>query len=371
MPDNTLPSSTANRRDVVKSALGIGLAASVASPAFVRPARAQALAQAQGPTQEQGPALPAGSPILKTLPRSGEQVPAIGLGTFMTFDLLPGAARAHLQEVMRRACEGGARVFDTSPLYGASEVNVGAFKAALGLDQGMFIANKIWSTGEFLGDDSHARRSLEQSQLRLWREKIDALQCHSLVNVDVIVPLLRAWKKEGRIRHIGATHHEPAYFPLLADWVEKGDLDLVQVRYSILERRAEARVLPAAQAKGTAVLVNMPLEKGRLMRFVEGQPLPDFAGDFGARSWAQFFLKWVISHPAITCALPATSNPDHATDNMGALTGPLPDAAMRTRMLRHMESIPGFAELDKMPWYPGKRYPGLAGRALADLRARS
>jgi diketogulonate reductase-like aldo/keto reductase len=309
--------------------------------------------------------------IMKTIPRTGEQVPAIGLGTFQTFDLLPGMPRAHLQEVVKRAWDGGARVFDTSPLYGAAEVNVGAFKAALGLDQGMFITNKIWSTGDFLGDDSHARKSMEQSQLRLWREKIDAFQCHSLVNVDVIVPLLKAWKKEGRIRYVGATHHEPAYFPILADWVEKGDLDMVQVHYSILERRAEERVLPAAQAKGAAVLVNMPLEKARLMKLVEGRPLPDFAAEFGAQTWAQFFLKWVIAHPAITCAIPATANPDHAADNMGALEGPLPDVGMRERMLRHVEALPGYADLQKMPWYPGKSYPGLIARARNELKARS
>ncbi|TNC06276.1 aldo/keto reductase [Methylobacterium terricola] len=349
--------SGASRRQVMQGAAGL------AAAALARPANAADRPAGGTPS---GP-----SPIMKAIPRTGESVPAIGLGTYQTFDLLPGMPRDHLQEVVRQAWEGGARVFDTSPLYGASEVNVGAFKAALGLDRGMFITNKIWSTGEFLGDDSHARRSMEQSQLRLWREKIDAFQCHSLVNVDVIVPLLKAWKKEGRIRYVGATHHEPAYFGILADWVEKGDLDMVQVHYSILERRAEERVLPAAQAKGTAVLVNMPLEKARLMKLVEGQPLPDFAAEFGARSWAQFFLKWVIAHPAITCAIPATANPAHAIDNMGALYGPLPDAGMRERMRRHVETLPGFADLPKMPWYPGKSYPGLIARARSELKSRS
>lgn len=262
-------------------------------------------------------------------------------------------------------------MIDASPLYGAGEVNVGAFKAALGIDEGLFVTNKIWSTGEFLADEGHARRSLEQSQLRLWRERIDAMQCHSLVNVEIVVPILKAWKKEGRIRYVGATHHDPLYFPALADWVGRGELDLVQVHYSIAERRAEERILPEAQAKGVAVLVNMPLEKARLMKLVEGRPLPDFAAEFGARSWAQFFLKWVIAHPAVTCALPATSDPEHASDNMGALTGPLPDAAMRARMVRHMEAIPGFSDLVKTPWYPGKRYPGLIARAQGELRARS
>ena len=350
--------SGASRRQVMQAAVSLAAVNAAASSAVA--------AEAVSASVNSSRAL-----IMKAIPRTGEQVPAIGLGTFQTFDLLPGTTRAHLQEVVRQAWDGGARVFDTSPLYGASEVNVGAFKAALGLDEGMFITNKIWSTGDFLGDESHARRSMEQSQLRLWREKIDAFQCHSLVNVDVIVPLLKAWKKEGRIRYVGATHHEVPYFPILADWIEKGDLDLVQVHYSILERRAEERVLPSAQAKGTAVLVNMPLEKARLMKLVEGQPLPGFAAEFGARTWAQFFLKWVISHPAITCAIPATSNPAHAADNMGALHGPLPDAAMRERMRRYVEGLPGFSDLPKMPWYPGKNYPGLIARARNELKARS
>jgi diketogulonate reductase-like aldo/keto reductase len=233
----------------------------------------------------------------------------------------------------------------------------------------MFITNKIWSTGEFLADESHARRSLEQSMQRLWRNKIDVMQVHSLVNVDVIVPILRAWKQEGRIRYFGVTHHELPYFPALAQWVEKGNLDFVQVHYSIHTRLAEERILPAALDRGTAVLVNMPFEKARLFKIVEGRQLPGFAREIGAENWAQFFLKWVISNPAITCAIPATSNPVHASENIGALKGPLPDKEMRARMVRHMESIPGFDKLAEMPPYPGKTYNGLIRRAQSQRQA--
>jgi diketogulonate reductase-like aldo/keto reductase len=186
----------------------------------------------------------------------------------------------------------------------------------------------------------------------------------------VIVPLMQAWKKEGRVRHVGVTHHDPAYFGVLADWVQSGNVDFVQVHYSIHTRLAEERVLPAAADRGVAVLVNMPLEKARLHKIVEGQPLPAFAKELGIETWSQFFLKWVIAHPAVTCALAATSNPDHLTENVGALRGPLPDREMRTRMVRHMETIPGFDRLAQMAWYPGKHYPGVIARAQNELRAR-
>ncbi len=145
--------------------------------------------------------------------------------------------------------------------------------------------------------------------------------------------------------------------------VERGDLDVVQVHYSIAARQAEQRILPAAAERGMAVMVNMPFEKGRLFKLVEGRALPDFAREIGMQSWGQYFLKWIVSHPAITCVLPATANPKHAADNMGALFGPLPDQAMRARMLRHMESIPGFGAVTGTAPYPGRKYPGVIERA--------
>lgn len=331
-----------SRRSVL-GALGAG-AAAAASPALLGPVPARAQA--------------AGTLNLKKLPRSDEMLPAVGLGTYLTFDVLPGRPRDHLREVLRRFYEGGGRVVDTSPLYGMSEISVGDFATALGITDNLFITNKVWTTGEFLGDDSHARRSLEQSMQRLWRERIDVMQVHSLVNVDIMVPLLNAWKQEGRIRHVGVTHHELPYFAALAGWVERGEIDFVQVHYSIHTRQAEERILKAAADRGIAVLVNMPFEKARLFKIVEGRPLPDFAREIGAENWAQFFLKWVISHPAVTCAIPATTNPDHMSENIGALRGPLPDAELRARMVRHMETIPGFAELAQMPSYPGKQFQG-------------
>jgi diketogulonate reductase-like aldo/keto reductase len=308
--------------------------------------------------------------LTKTLPRTDATVPAVGLGTFMTWDVLPGEPREHLREVLRRFFEGGGRVVDTSPLYGTGEINVGDFATSLGINSRLFVTNKIWSTGEYLADESHARRSLEASLRRLWRGQIDVMQCHSLVNVDAIVPILQAWKKEGRIRYVGVTHHENPYMPLLVDWVERGTVDFVQVNYSIYSRNAEQRLLAAAAERGVGVLVNMPFEKARLFKVIEGRPLPPFASELGIENWAQYFLKWVVSHPAVTCALPSTSNPEHQSQNIGALRGPMPDREMRERMANHMETIPGFQRIGQMAWYPDKRYAGLIARAQAQTRSR-
>jgi diketogulonate reductase-like aldo/keto reductase len=351
-----------NRRELIKL-FGVGAAAMMLPSVALRAGTAHAQA--------------AGSPtdlITRRIPKTNEVVPAIGLGTFLTFDIVPGQQRGHLHEVVRRFWQAGGRVFDTSALYGMAEVNLGDFATSLGINDQMFVTNKIWATGEYLADDSHAERSLKQSMERLWRERIDVMQCHSLVNVDVIVPIMHAWKKEGHVRYVGVTHHEPAYFEALTDWVERGNLDFVQVRYSIHTRMAEERLLPAAADRGVAVLVNMPLEKARLHKIVEGRPLPAFAKELGIETWTQFFLKWVISHPAVTCAIPATSNPDHVVENVAAMRGPLPDREMRSRMVRHMESLPGFDQLDQLgarSWYPDKKYPGIIGRAQADLRSRT
>jgi diketogulonate reductase-like aldo/keto reductase len=351
----SIPQGTLVRRDMLKLG-GLGAAAAIIGSGTV--ARAQST-----------PA-PSDDLIMRTIPGSNEQVPAIGLGTFMSFDSLPDADTTHLHEVVRRYWEGGGKVFDTSALYGMGEINLGAALSDLDIGEDAFIGNKVWATGEYLWDDSHAAHSLARSLQRLDRP-IDLIQIHSLVNVDPLVPLLRAWKAEGRVRYVGVTHHEPSYFTPLAEWIERDVVDFVQVHYSIHTRLAEERVLSSAEEHGVAVLVNMALEKGRLHDIVGDQPLPDFAAELGIETWTQFFLKWVIANPVVTCALVATSSPEHVEDNLGALRGPLPDEEMRARMVQHMETIPGFADLATMPWYPGKSYPGLISTAQASVLSRA
>jgi aryl-alcohol dehydrogenase-like predicted oxidoreductase len=310
--------------------------------------------------------------LTRTLPRTGERVTALGLGTFLTFDLKPGDRRDDLRQVFQRYVAAGGRVVDTSPLYGSAELSVGQFMGEFPGSDELFLANKVWATGEYLGDESHAEESFRQSRLRTWRDTINLMQCHSITNAPVIIPLLKAWKQEGLVDHVGVTHHESMAQDQLTAIVERDDVDFIQTNYSIFNRSAERWLLPAAADKGVGVLVNLPLEKARLMKVVEGHSLPEFAQEFGATTWAQFFLKWVMAHPTVTSVLCGTSNPDHMSDNLQAMTGPLPDERMRRRMVAHMETIPGFASIASMPWYPNKEkmYSGLIREAQAKAARR-
>ncbi|MBD2102522.1 aldo/keto reductase [Leptolyngbya sp. FACHB-261] len=355
-----------SRRTIIK-AMGMGAASTILTPLALSGCQTAQSQTSQGSANQpiqvnriaQANSNQLSDIITKEILRTKERIPAVGLGTFLTFDVLASQPRDQILQVIRRFWEGGGRQIDVSPLYGMSEVNVGEFIKVLGITNELFITNKIWATGEYLGDPGQAQRQLKQSIERLSRNPIDVMQIHSLVDVDVKVPLLRRWKQEGRIRYLGITYHDPLYAPVIEQWIEKGDLDFVQVRYSIFQRGVEERILPAAAERGTAVLVNMPFEKARLFGVVQGQPLPDFAREIDCRNWAQFFLKYVISHPAVTATIPATSNPDHMTENIGALRGALPDNAMRARMVQHMQNLPGFDRIAQMPWYPNKQFAGL------------
>lgn len=357
--------SNINRRGFLGTmgvaATGLALAAQPATTAQAQDANAAS------PASEPNPEL-----LTRTLPRTGESITMLGLGTFLTFDLKPGDRRDALRQVFERYVAAGGRVVDTSPLYGSAEVSVGQFMGEFERSDEMFLANKVWATGEYLGDESHAVESFRQSRMRTWRDTINLMQCHSITNAPVIVPLMKAWKQEGLIRHVGVTHHESAAQDQLTAIVERDDIDFIQTNYSIFNRDAERRLLPAAADKGVGVLINLPLEKARLMKVVEGQPLPGFAEEFGATSWAQFFLKWVMAHPAVTSVLCGTSNPDHMSDNLKAMSGPLPDERMRARMVAHMETISGFGSIGSMPWYPGKEamYSGLIKEAQANAAQR-
>jgi diketogulonate reductase-like aldo/keto reductase len=348
------------RRDVIKAG---GLAAAAAAGAGLTGAGTGHAA----PDDALPPDL-----ITRVIPGTNERLPLLGLGTFLTFDTLPGQPIRHLREVARRFWRSGGRVFDVSPLYGASERNLGEIARSLGINNRLFMTNKIWACGDYLWDDSDAERDLRRSVEILSRNRpIDVVQVHSLINVDTWVPLLHAWKREGRIRRLGVTSHDPLAYPILANWVERGDVDFVQVHYSIHTRQAEERVIRAAVDNNVAVQVNMALEKGRLHAVVGDRPLPDFARAAGIRSWAEYFLKWVGANPAVTNVLTATSNPDHIDESLAAMRGTLPDPELREQMRRHVAAFPGFEGIATMPWYPNRTYSGLITRAQASIRRRS
>lgn len=265
----------------------------------------------------------------RPIPSSGEMLPVVGLGTWRTFDVGAGAAeRAPLKEVIGAFVALGGRVVDSSPMYGAAEAVVGDLAGELGVADKLFLATKVWASGREAG-----LAQMEQSFRRLRARRLDLMQIHNLLDWRAQLRTLRDWKAAGRLRYIGVTHYTAGAHDELERVLRAEPLDFVQVNYSAGEREAEQRILPLARDRGIAVLVNRPFTEGALFQRVRGQSLPAWAADFGAESWAQLFLKWILAHPAVTCAIPATSRREHLQDNMKAGIGALPDAAARERLL--------------------------------------
>jgi aryl-alcohol dehydrogenase-like predicted oxidoreductase len=296
------------------------------------------------------------APVTRPLPDSGERVPVIGLGTFMTFDRRPGTDQSFIPAVLKGFYEGGGRLVDTSALYGASEENVGRYLRELGLTDKVLLTDKSWNCGEYLFDDSHATTQFARSLERLHRTRLDVVGIHSMTNVGMILPILNRLKAQGAIRYVGLTSHEPYQYAGMRPAIQAGTIDVIQIRYSMFERSAEDGLLSLAADNGVAVMVNMALEKGRLHQAVGNRPVPGFARDEGCASWAQFFLSYVAAHPAVTCVLPATTNPAHLRENLLTMHRPLPDLRLRRRMLRHLQDIPEFSRIGASPWYPGKTF---------------
>ena len=270
--------------------------------------------------------------LRKPILRSGELLPVIGLGTWQSFDVGPGSAeRAPLKEVLREFVQRGGRVIDSSPMYGRSETVVGDLAAELGIDKQMFVATKVWTSGRDAGI-----RQMEESFHRLRVKKVDLMQVHNLVDYRSHLTTLRKWRDEGKIRYLGVTHYNAGAYADLARVLATEELDFVQLNYSIAERDAEERLLPLAAEKRVAVLVNRPFAEGALFNQIRGKTLPPWAKEIGCTSWAQYFLKFIIAHPAVTCAIPATSKISHLIDNMQAGASPLPDARMRAQMARYL-----------------------------------
>jgi diketogulonate reductase-like aldo/keto reductase len=307
------PDSTFTRRDLLRFAAAVG----AALPLGVLGAP------------------PAEAIRMRAIPSSGEGIPAMGLGTSRTFEVGAGAAeRAEPREVMERFAAAGGRVVDSSPMYGSAETVVGDLAADLGVTDGLFFATKVWTDGREDGI-----RQMERSMARLRTGQIDLMQVHNLVDTETHLRTLRDWKEQGRVRYIGITHYHEGAHDDLTRWLKNERLDFVQLNYSIAEREAEDDLLPLAAERGVAVLVNRPFARGNLFRAVRGKPLPEWAGEFDCHSWAQYFLKYVLGHPAVTCPIPATSKPKHLVDNMQAAFGALPDAGQRRRMRDHLETL--------------------------------
>lgn len=277
----------------------------------------------------------AAEPITRGLPATGEPMPVIGMGSWITFNVGDDPAlRAQRVEVLRTFFERGGAVIDSSPMYGTSEAVIGHCLEALGRPPEAFAATKVWTWRQSEGPEQMAESR------RLWGVgRFDLMQIHNLLGWEGHLETLLADKEAGRIRTIGVTTSHGSRHEELEAIMAGQPVDAVQLTYNILDREAERRLLPLAAERGLAVVVNRPFRRKELFRLFERHPLPDWAGEIDCANWAQFFLKFIVSHPAVTVAIPATSRVDHMAENMGALYGRLPDEALRRRMIDYVESL--------------------------------
>jgi diketogulonate reductase-like aldo/keto reductase len=271
----------------------------------------------------------------RVIPKSKEALPLVGLGTWITFNV--GDDPVLMDEcaaVIAAFFEGGGRIIDSSPMYGSSQPTIGYGLRKLGHPKRLFSAEKVW-----ISDPGDGAAQIEASKEYWGVGKFDLMQVHNLVSWDEHLPALFEMKAAGRLRYVGITTSEGRRHREIEEVMATRPIDFVQVTYNILDREAEERILPLAQEKGIAVIVNRPFRQGDLIRRVEDEPLPAWIAETGARSWAQFLLKFIISHPAVTCAIPATTRVDHVRENLEAARGILPDEKLRRRMAAYVEAL--------------------------------
>lgn len=272
--------------------------------------------------------------IKRPIPSSGEQLPIVGLGTWQTFDVGSSQSdREPLREVLQSLVDQGGMVVDSSPMYGRSEQVVGDLATDLGINSQLFMATKVWTTGRQSGINQ-----MNRSMDRMQKRSMDLMQVHNLQDWKTHLKTLQQWKEAGKVRYMGITHYLESAYGRMENIMKDYPLDFVQLNYSIASRQAENRLLPLAKDKGIAVLTNRPYEGGSLFRQTQGKELPAFSKDLGIQSWGQFFLKYILSHEAVTCAIPGTSKVKHLLDNLGAAKGALPDAAQRLKMINWLKS---------------------------------
>ena len=273
--------------------------------------------------------------MTRKIPSTGEDLPAIGLGTWQVFDAgSDTAARAPLREVIAQFHKAGGKLIDSSPMYGSAESVAGALVAELGLREQLFIATKVWTRGRAEGI-----QEMERSFQRLKVKQMDLMQVHNLLDVDVHTKTLLDWKAQKRVRYIGITHYTASAHAEVERQLKKHKYDFLQINYSLAERDSEKRLLPFCLENKIAVIANRPFAEGAMFRRVSGNPLPPWAAEFGAASWAQFFLKWIVGHAAVTCAIPGTGKPEHIADNVAAGLGALPDERQRRRMAEYYDAL--------------------------------
>ena len=273
--------------------------------------------------------------LSRPIPSSGELIPAIGLGSWITFNIGDDPVlQAECTAVMAAFFAGGGRMIDSSPMYGSSQAVIGRGLAELGRAGTVFSAEKVWTSS-----DANGPAQIEQTR-RLWAvDRFDLLQVHNLLGWEAHLDTLFAMKAEGRLRYVGITTSEGRRHDLVEQIMARHPLDFVQVSYNPLDREAEQRLLPLAADRGIAVIVNRPFQQGALTRRLDDEPLPDWAGDVGASSWAQLILKFILAEPTVTVAIPATSRVDHVRENLAAGSGPLPDQKMRERIASHIGAL--------------------------------
>ena len=273
--------------------------------------------------------------LVRRVPKTGEPLPAVGLGTWQVFDVANNPRElGQARETLKTFAEMGGRMIDSSPMYGSSEAVTGQFIAELGLSGKLFLATKVWTSGKQAGV-----KQMKESMQKLGVERLDLMQVHNLVDVQTHLVTLRDWKEAGRIRYIGITHYHNGSHGELERLIKPGQIDFVQVNYSMAEPDAERRLLGVAEESRTAVIINRPFAEGAVFARVKDRPVPEWAREAGCETWAHYFLKWALAQPAITCVIPGTRNPRHVADNLGAMSGPLPDAAMRRKMAEYYRSL--------------------------------
>ncbi|MDB5223794.1 MAG: aldo/keto reductase [Chitinophagaceae bacterium] len=272
--------------------------------------------------------------LQRIIPSSEELTPVIGLGTWIKFDVTSAAEKQTLVNNLKLFSDNGGRLIDTSPMYGNAEKVIGEVTQQSGIADKFFYATKVWTSGKEEGI-----QQMESSMQKMQRKTMDLIQVHNLVDWKTHLKTLRQWKEEGKVRYIGITHYTTSYHDELEKIIRSEKIDFVQFNYSIGVRNAEHSLLQTAMDKGVAVLINEPLEKGNLFKKVKGKSLPGWAIENDINTWAHFFLKYIISHPAVTCVIPATSNPKNLLDNLSASEGRLPDEKLRRNMVEFFEGL--------------------------------